>query len=99
MAELLGGILAEDAGRGYRETLAVSWILERGCPRVWLRKGDSIELCDDSFHVRLDIRVFNEPLARVVVDLARSVDRKLVMDQRGRIAPAEYAKLATEISR
>jgi hypothetical protein len=61
-------------------------------------QGDGIELWDDEFRVRLDIRQFNEPLARAVVSLAADADLKLVMGETGRLLCPEYAKLAKEIS-
>jgi hypothetical protein len=60
--------------------------------------GDGIELWDDDFRVRLDIRQFNESLARRVIKLAADTDLKLVMGETGRLVSPEYAKLAKEIS-
>jgi hypothetical protein len=62
-------------------------------------EGDDIELWDDDLEVRLDIREFNEPLARAIVSLAAANDLKLVMTQTGRLIPPLYDKLAREIAR
>lgn len=61
-------------------------------------KSDGVELWDDDVRVRLDIREFNEPLARALVDLAARDDLKLAMAQTGRLIPPKYDKLAREIS-
>jgi hypothetical protein len=61
-------------------------------------RGDGIELWDDDVRVRLDIRQFNEPLARAIVSLANANDLKLVMAQTGRLIPPLYDKLAREIA-
>jgi hypothetical protein len=61
-------------------------------------QGDGIESWDDDFRVRLDIRQFNEPLARAVVSLAANADLKLVLGETGRLVSPEYPKLAKEIS-
>lgn len=61
-------------------------------------QGDGIELWDDEFCVRLNMRQFNETLAREVVHLAANADLKLIMGETGRLVSPEYAKLAKEIS-
>ena len=61
-------------------------------------EGDGIELWDDDARVRLDMRQFNEPLARAIVSLAAATDLKLVMARTGRLIPPSYAKLAREIA-
>lgn len=61
-------------------------------------QGNGIELWDDDFRVRLDIRQFNEPLARAMVQLAADADLMLVMGETGRLIPPEYARLSKEIS-
>lgn len=61
-------------------------------------QGDGVELWDDEFRVRLDIRRFNESLARAVVKLAANADLDLVMGETGRLLSPEYSKLAKEVS-
>ncbi len=61
-------------------------------------EGDDIELWDDDFRVRLDVRRYNEELARSVVTLAAGADLMLVMGETGRIIPPQYSKLCREIS-
>ena len=61
-------------------------------------EGDGIELWDDGVRVRLDMRQFNEPLARAIVSLAAANDLKLVMARTGRLIPPSYDKLAREIA-
>jgi hypothetical protein len=61
-------------------------------------EGDDIELWDDDVRVRLDIRQFNGPLARAIVNLAAANDLKLVMNPTGRLIPPSYNKLAREIA-
>ncbi|MES1201006.1 MAG: hypothetical protein ABUS57_06110 [Pseudomonadota bacterium] len=61
-------------------------------------EGDGVELWDDDVRLRLDIRQFNEPLARALVSLAARDDLKLAMGQTGRLIPPTYDKLAREIS-
>jgi hypothetical protein len=61
-------------------------------------EGDGIELWDDDVRVRLDIRLFNAPLARAIVSLAAAKDLKLVMAQTGRLILPSYDKLAHEIA-
>jgi hypothetical protein len=60
--------------------------------------GDSIELWDDDVRIRLDIRQFNEALARAIVSLAAANDLRLVMARTGRLMPPSYDKLAREIA-
>jgi hypothetical protein len=60
--------------------------------------GDSIELWDDNVRIRLDIRRFNEPLARAIVGLTAANDLKLVVALTGRLTPPSYDKLAREIA-
>lgn len=61
-------------------------------------KADDIELWDDDFRVRLDIRRYNETVARGVVMLASRADLMLVMGETGRIIAPDYGKLSREIS-
>ena len=51
-------------------------------------EGDGIELWDDGVRVRLDMRQFNEPFARAIVNLAAANDLKLVMARTGRLIPS-----------
>lgn len=53
---------------------------------------------DDDFRVRLDIRRYNEALARAVVMLTARADLMLVIAETGRIIPPDYNKLSREIS-
>lgn len=60
--------------------------------------GDDVQIWDDDIKIRLDLRRFNEPLARAVVQLAAREDLKLVMGETGRLISAEYDKLVREIA-
>jgi len=61
-------------------------------------EGDGIELWDDGVRVRLDMRQFNEPFARAIVNLAAANDLKLVMARTGRLILPSYDALAREIA-
>jgi hypothetical protein len=60
-------------------------------------KADDVELWDEDFRVRLDLRNYNEQLAVGIVNLAASADLVLVCGQTGRVLPPEYPKLLREI--
>ncbi|MEM9668671.1 MAG: hypothetical protein AAF950_07065 [Pseudomonadota bacterium] len=59
--------------------------------------GDSVELWDDDVRIRLDIRSYNEPLVRQLVELAAADDLKLAMSETGRVIAPTYEKLIREI--
>lgn len=59
--------------------------------------SDSIELWDDSFCIRLDMRRFNSALARAIVGLAAAHDLKLGMAETGHLIPASYPVLLRQI--
>jgi hypothetical protein len=61
-------------------------------------EGDDVVLWNDDVRIRLDIRAFNEPLARALVSLAARDDLMLAMGQTGRLIWPRYDKLAKEIA-
>ncbi len=60
--------------------------------------GDGVELWDDHARIRLDIREFDEALARALVSIAARDDLKLAMGETGRLIPATWDKLSREIA-
>ena len=59
--------------------------------------GDSVELWDDDVRIRLDIRQYNEPLVRQLLEIAVAHDLKLAMSGTGRLIAPNYGKLIREI--
>lgn len=62
-------------------------------------EGDDVSLWDDDVNIRLDLRQFNEPLARALVSIAARDDLRLAISETGRLIPPKYEKLAREISK
>ena len=62
-------------------------------------EGDDVSLWEDDVNIRLDIRKFNEPLARALVGLASRDDLRLAISATGRLIPPIYEKLTREISK
>jgi len=60
-------------------------------------RSDSIELWDDSFFIRLDMRRFNAALARSIVGLAAADGLMLGMVETGHLLPASYPMLLRQI--
>lgn len=60
-------------------------------------QGDCIELWDDGINVRLDVRHFNDPLTRALVNLASVHELNFVLPQ-GRSIPPLYDELIREIA-
>lgn len=59
--------------------------------------GDDIQLWEDSFLIRLDIRNFNVPLARHMIDLAMDQDLMIIVNHTGRLITPTFEKLVREI--
>jgi len=94
----LGRALASLLRVRRKGAVTVTDVMERRRLMFGDEDGDSIELWDDDVRIRLDIRQFNEPLARAIVSLAAANDLKLVMARTGRLMPPSYDKVAREIA-
>lgn len=61
--------------------------------------ADDVELWPEECRIRLDMRNYDEHLARECVRIAARDDLRLVMSGTGRVLPADYEKLVREMKR